>query len=75
MGDKPIEDRTKPLMLTPGKHKVTARKQGYYSLTETVYAAPGKKVEKAFHLTPNAKAAAGTASASKPCGKFLKHCN
>lgn len=73
--DKAMDDKDKPISLPPGKHKVTARKQGYYSLTESVYAAPGKKVEKAFHLTPNAKTAAGTATAAKPCGKFLKHCN
>jgi hypothetical protein len=68
--DKPIDDRTKPLMLTPGKHKVVVTKEKYYPQNDLITVEAGAKFEKAYHLVAAAKAA------PKPCGKFLKHnCN
>jgi eukaryotic-like serine/threonine-protein kinase len=67
--DKLVEDKTKPLMLTPGKHKVSVAKTGYVTQTEFITVKPGEKFEKQFALVQY------KAGASKPCGKFLKRCN
>src|SRR5262249_12468536 len=75
--DQPIE-LGKPVTLTPGKHAVTASKNGYVTIKETIKVKAGEKFEKTFKLTLKPTAAAGPATAApapnKPCGKFLKRC-
>lgn len=74
--DKPIE-LGKSLPLSPGKHTVTGKKDGFQNLKETITVKDGSPLEKTFKLkekvTPG-PVVAPPPGTSKPCGKFLKRC-
>jgi hypothetical protein len=53
-----VEDMSKPLMLTPGEHKIALTKSGYKTQEETISIAEGKPFSKEFKLTAEPKAVA-----------------
>jgi hypothetical protein len=61
--DKPIE-LGKPLTLTPGKHQVTGKKEGFLSVKETITVKDGSPLEKTFKLKE--KPVAGPVVAPRP---------
>ncbi|WP_437901504.1 serine/threonine protein kinase [Sorangium sp. So ce124] len=62
------------LGLTPGVHKVSVKRTGYFPRSMSVVVKAGTPLVQEFQLTEIPPAQPAGQAASKPCGKFLKRC-
>ncbi|WP_437719288.1 hypothetical protein WMF45_24540 [Sorangium sp. So ce448] len=62
------------LGLTPGVHKVSVKRSGYFPRSLSVVVKAGTPLVQEFQLTEIPPAQPAGQAASKPCGKFLKRC-
>ncbi|WP_437301451.1 serine/threonine protein kinase [Sorangium sp. So ce426] len=60
--------------LTPGVHKVSVKRTGYFPRSLSVVVKAGTPLVQEFQLTEIPPAQPAGQPASKPCGKFLKRC-
>jgi serine/threonine protein kinase len=72
--DAVVEDPSAGVRLPAGKHRCTAKKEGYVSRTQTFSVKAGEETTRKFDLPKQVRGGGGGPAPAKTCGTFLNPC-